>query len=98
MASTTSVDETRVRSEDDFEPTIPPHHPNGPGIDIQDVFREDIVPPARTLLERSTYVPEHRPIETKRYVSREFHDLEMEKLWPRVWQYACWSPDIPNPG
>ena len=25
----------------------------------------------------------------ERYVSRAFLDLEMERLWPRVWQVAC---------
>ena len=33
-----------------------------------------------------------------RYYSREFFDLEMEKLWPRVWQIACREEEIPNPG
>ena len=27
------------------------------------------------------------PIE--QYISREFHDLEVEKVWKRVWQFAC---------
>ncbi len=33
-----------------------------------------------------------------RYTSREFFDLEMERLWPRVWQIACREEEIPNPG
>jgi phenylpropionate dioxygenase-like ring-hydroxylating dioxygenase large terminal subunit len=33
-----------------------------------------------------------------RYTSREFFDLEMEKLWPRVWQVACREEEVPNPG
>ncbi len=33
-----------------------------------------------------------------RYISREFFDLEMERLWPRVWQVACREEEIPNPG
>ena len=36
------------------------------------------------------------PIE--RYVSREFHDLEMEKLWSRVWQMACREEVVAEPG
>ena len=27
-------------------------------------------------------------IPKERYVSQEFFDLEMERLWPRVWQMA----------
>jgi phenylpropionate dioxygenase-like ring-hydroxylating dioxygenase large terminal subunit len=33
-----------------------------------------------------------------RYVSRSFHDLEMERLWPRVWQMACHQDEIPAVG
>jgi nitrite reductase/ring-hydroxylating ferredoxin subunit len=33
-----------------------------------------------------------------RYISQEFFDLEMERLWPRVWQVACREEEIPNPG
>ncbi len=30
--------------------------------------------------------------------SEEFHRLEMERLWPRVWQIACREEEIPNVG
>jgi len=30
--------------------------------------------------------------------SEEFHRLEMERLWPRVWQVACREEEIPNVG
>lgn len=33
-----------------------------------------------------------------RYTSKEFFDLEMELLWPRVWQVACREEEVPNPG
>lgn len=33
-----------------------------------------------------------------RYVSREFAQLEAEKLWKRVWQIACREEEIPRPG
>lgn len=29
------------------------------------------------------------PVPFDRYISREFFDLEMKRMWPRVWQYAC---------
>ena len=28
-------------------------------------------------------------IPVERYLSREFHELEKERLWSRVWQFAC---------
>src|SRR5207245_847508 len=33
-----------------------------------------------------------------RYISREFLDLEMERLWTRVWQVACREEEIAEPG
>ena len=37
-------------------------------------------------------------IPKERYVSREFFDLEMERLWPRVWQMACREEEVPRTG
>ncbi len=37
-------------------------------------------------------------IPKERYVSREFFDLEMERLWPRVWQMACREEEVPRVG
>ena len=34
----------------------------------------------------------------ERYVSQEFFDLEMEKLWPHVWQIACREEEVPRVG
>ncbi len=36
------------------------------------------------------------PIE--RYTSRAFHDLEVERLWKKVWQMACREEEIPEVG
>ena len=33
-----------------------------------------------------------------RYTSREFHDLEVEKVWKKVWQFACREEEIPEAG
>ena len=33
-----------------------------------------------------------------RYTSRAFFDLEMERLWPRVWQVACREEEFPYSG
>ncbi|WP_200834283.1 aromatic ring-hydroxylating oxygenase subunit alpha [Amycolatopsis alkalitolerans] len=33
-----------------------------------------------------------------RYLSREFHELEVEKVWRKVWQMACREEQIPNVG
>jgi phenylpropionate dioxygenase-like ring-hydroxylating dioxygenase large terminal subunit len=33
-----------------------------------------------------------------RYVSPEVHRREVERLWPKVWQIACRTDDVPEPG
>ncbi len=47
----------------------------------------------------------HAPIQSgptlvpvERYISRRFHELEVEKLWKRVWQMACHEDDLPGVG
>ena len=37
-------------------------------------------------------------VSKSRYVSQEFMDLEMERLWPRVWQVACRAEEIAEVG
>jgi phenylpropionate dioxygenase-like ring-hydroxylating dioxygenase large terminal subunit len=33
-----------------------------------------------------------------RYLSREFHELEVEKMWRRTWQVVCRETEIGSPG
>ena len=37
-------------------------------------------------------------IDARRYTSQAFHDLEMEKMWSRVWQMTCREEEIPAVG
>ena len=37
-------------------------------------------------------------VDRLRYLSREWHDLEVERVWKRVWQVACRVEDIPDAG
>jgi phenylpropionate dioxygenase-like ring-hydroxylating dioxygenase large terminal subunit len=37
-------------------------------------------------------------IDRTRYFSKEFHDLEVERVWTKVWQVACREEDIPDVG
>jgi len=34
----------------------------------------------------------------ERYTSRAFHDMEVEKVWKKVWQMACREEEIPEVG
>ena len=37
-------------------------------------------------------------IPVERYLSQEFFDLEVEKIWKKAWQMACREEHIPNVG
>lgn len=68
------------------------------GISYQELLDGDVVPAEKTLrLEGRLDVP-LVSVPVTRYTTREFHDLEMKKLWPRVWQMACREEEIPNVG
>jgi len=38
------------------------------------------------------------PLAASRYTSKEFFELECERLWPRVWQMACREEELTAPG
>jgi phenylpropionate dioxygenase-like ring-hydroxylating dioxygenase large terminal subunit len=38
------------------------------------------------------------PLGVERYLSRDFYDLEKQKLWPRVWQSLCRETELCNSG
>ena len=37
-------------------------------------------------------------VPVERYTSQAFHDLEVEKVWKKVWQMACHEDDLPDVG
>lgn len=38
------------------------------------------------------------PLDTTRYVSRDFHEREIARLWPQVWQFACREEQVAENG
>ena len=72
--------------------------PRSPGLSYQDLLDADTRPVPDVLrMQAACELPAVRvPIE--RYTSQAFHDLEVEKIWKKVWQFACREDDIPNPG
>jgi phenylpropionate dioxygenase-like ring-hydroxylating dioxygenase large terminal subunit len=65
---------------------------------VQDVYDSDELAPPSPLREQSQRSFGLKDIPVDRYLSREFHDLEVERLWGRVWQMACREEDIPDVG
>ena len=74
------------------------HEARSEGISYQELIRRDTVPPPTTLTLENPYQAPLVSVPVRRYTSQAFHELEMEKLWPRVWQMACREEEIPDVG
>jgi phenylpropionate dioxygenase-like ring-hydroxylating dioxygenase large terminal subunit len=73
--------------------------PARPHDKITDIIRGDTGPDARPpLLETSPATLDLDNIPVERYISKEYLQLEYQRLWSRVWQWACLEEDIPNVG
>ncbi len=68
------------------------------GISYQELISRDVVPPPAALTLESPYESDLTSVPVARYADPAFHELEMEKLWPRVWQMACREEEIPTVG
>jgi nitrite reductase/ring-hydroxylating ferredoxin subunit len=68
------------------------------GIDYQRLLDEDSHPVRDILRVDSPMEPGPTRVPAERYFSKDFHDLEVEKVWKRVWQMACHEDDIPDVG
>ena len=56
--------------------------------------------PARTRREDAIGTPPQRPtlVPAERYYSEDFARLEVERMWPKVWQFACTVDHVADPG
>jgi len=68
------------------------------GISYQQLIATDVVPPPPALTLENPYQSTLTAVPVARYTDPEFHALEMEKLWARVWQMACREEEIPDVG
>ncbi len=69
-----------------------------PGLTFQDLLDADTHPVPDVLRLQSPRYLGSDDISIERYTSREWHELERERLWKRVWQFACREEHIPEPG
>lgn len=65
---------------------------------VQQLLQRERQPVPPALLETSRKDLGTDDIPKERYYAKEFHDLEVAKLWPKVWQMACREEDIPDVG
>lgn len=70
---------------------------NRPGPSYQDILARD-GQPIPDYLRPSWRDMGNADIPVERYLSREFAQLETERIWRRVWQMACREEEIPEPG
>jgi phenylpropionate dioxygenase-like ring-hydroxylating dioxygenase large terminal subunit len=69
------------------------------GICYQQLIASDPVPPPAVLrLDNPLTDVPIQSVPVSRYTSPDFHALEMQRLWPRVWQMACREEEIPTVG
>ena len=55
--------------------------------------------PVPDFLKKDAYTPlGTEPLPYARYTSPEFHKLEVERMWPNVWQFAAREEELPEPG
>jgi phenylpropionate dioxygenase-like ring-hydroxylating dioxygenase large terminal subunit len=64
----------------------------------QDLLDTDTHEVPVSLRRTSTAQFDDTDIPVTRYTTREFHDLEVERLWRRVWQFACREEELPHVG
>ncbi len=68
------------------------------GVSYQELLARDSHPVPEIFRTESPMPPSGSRVPVERYTSQAFHDLEVEKLWKRVWQMACHEDDIPDVG
>lgn len=69
-----------------------------PGDSTHEYLLRDSRPVPEALLYNANDQTDSADIPIERYTSAEFARLEMEKLWYRVWQMACFEHEIPEAG
>ena len=64
----------------------------------QELIARDTTPLADVLAQKSNPAQPTDDIQFHQYISPEFLELEMQKMWPRTWQFACRDEHIPETG
>ena len=75
-----------------------PRLARSPGITYQQLLDDDTHPVPDVLRLESPRFLGNTDIPIERYTSREWHRAEVDRLWMRVWQFACREEHIPNAG
>jgi nitrite reductase/ring-hydroxylating ferredoxin subunit len=68
------------------------------GLSYQQLLDTDPHPVPGVLRDESPRYLGSDDIPVARYISREWHEREVERLWKRVWQFACREEQLPHVG
>ncbi len=64
------------------------------GVSWAELMASDSVPPPQFLREESYTYRGSEPIPAERYTSEAFAQLERERMWPYVWQFAAREEEL----
>ena len=68
------------------------------GVSWAELLDDDSHPVSPVLRRESPMPPGNTVIPAAAYTSRQWHDMEVDRLWSRVWQMACLEEEIPEVG
>lgn len=83
---------------DDLSSQPKPGEARCPGTSWNDLMDTDTRPVPDFLRQENYQYLGSAPLKAERYTSPDFFRRELEKMWPRVWQFAAREEDIPQPG
>jgi phenylpropionate dioxygenase-like ring-hydroxylating dioxygenase large terminal subunit len=83
---------------DDHSSQPKPGEARCPGTSWNDLMDMDTRPVPDFLRQENYSYMGSGPLAAERYTSPDFFRRELEKMWPRVWQFAAREEDIPEPG
>lgn len=98
LESSPTLDGSDHRVNNESMTAVEPRPARSPGLSYQDLLDADTHPVPDVLRWESPPDFGDRDVSIDRYVTREWHELERERLWKRVWQFACRAEQIPEVG
>jgi phenylpropionate dioxygenase-like ring-hydroxylating dioxygenase large terminal subunit len=80
------------------DPRLAPGVARCPGPSTREIIERDPVRAPSPITEESYTFLGDADVPFSRYTSRSFFEKEADRLWSRVWQWACREEHIPRPG
>jgi phenylpropionate dioxygenase-like ring-hydroxylating dioxygenase large terminal subunit len=74
------------------------HLARSPGPSYQDLLDQEVNPVPDCLRENTNPYLGSDNLSVDRYLSREFHEKEVEHVWRRTWQAVCRETEVAEPG